>query len=109
MFQAGVGPAAVTLPSDYGAAGAEVLGHPMLMPWRLTRTTSGRARRGAEVAPSSGMSWLLRAVAVVWLAPGGLIELWPRLRKALRLPQQTERSPWGFLNSGLDCHVDKSV
>lgn len=139
LFQVGFGTAAVTIPSDYGTAGAEVLGHPMRMVsllamglglgltvlthWLLTRTTYGRALRAAaedpmaaqslgvdvrhvfalcfalgavltaagaavvglgfSVDPSSGMLWLLRAVAVVVI--GGMGSVWGTLAAAVLL------------------------
>jgi len=46
-----------------------------------------------ELAVWNMLVTALVLVAVIRLMPGGLIELWPRLRTALRLPQQPERSP----------------
>ena len=139
IFQVGFGPAAVTMASDFGVAGTEVLGHPMrlvsllamalglgltaLTHLLLTRTTYGRALRAAaedpmaaqslgvdvrhvfalcfalgavltacgaavvglgfSVEPTSGLLWLLRAVAVVVI--GGMGSVWGTLAAAVLL------------------------
>lgn len=72
LFQVGFGPAAVTIPSDYGTAGTTVFGHPMRMVSLLalglgigltalthallTRTTYGRALRAAAEDPMAAQS-----------------------------------------------------
>jgi len=72
LFQVGFGPAAVTIPSDYGVTGTTVLGHPMrvvsllalglglgltvLTHALLTHTTYGRALRAAAEDPMAAQS-----------------------------------------------------
>ena len=72
LFQAGFGPAAVTIASDYGASGTTLWGHPMrlvsllalglgvaltaLTHLVLTRTTFGRALRAAAEDPMAAQS-----------------------------------------------------
>jgi branched-chain amino acid transport system permease protein len=139
LFQVGFGSSAVTLQSDYGLVGVQVLGHPMravsLLAMGmgvglagathvlLTRTAYGRALRAAaedpmaaqslgvdvrhvfalcfalgavltacgaavvglgfSVEPTSGLLWLLRAVAVVVI--GGMGSVWGALAAAMLL------------------------